>query len=274
VTDSGTDLANFARLIESIEPWLDQIVIIGGWAHRLYRLHPSARSVEYPPLTTLDTDVALPLRFEVNEQDMRERLVANGFREEFLGDHQPPATHYRLGDAKSEFYAEFLAPLIGSQYDRKGIVKATGRVGGVTSQKLRHLDLLLTTPWHVELDESKGFPFAAPKRVQIPNPTCFLAQKLLIHPKRSPDERAKDILYTHDTLEIFSARIQDLNEIWRSVRLQQNARQRASVELAPKRLFGQLSDSVRESARMAVGRALSAQAILETCNLGLSRIFQ
>ena len=91
MTNSGTDLANFARLIESIEPWLDQVVIIGGWAHRLYRLHRSARAVEYPPLITLDADVALPLRLEAKEQDIGERLVANGFREEFLGDHQPPA---------------------------------------------------------------------------------------------------------------------------------------------------------------------------------------
>jgi hypothetical protein len=273
VTNSGTDVANFARLIESIEPWLDQAVIIGGWAHRLYRLHPSARAVEYPPLTTFDADVALPIRLEVNEQDIRERLVANGFREEFLGDHQPPATHYRLGDAKSGFYAEFLTPLIGSQYDRKGTAKATGRVGGVTSQKLRHLDLLLNMPWHVELDESKGFPLAPPKRVQIPNPTCFLAQKLLIHSKRSPEERAKDIVYIHDALEIFSGRIQDLNAIWRAVRLQQNARHRRTIELAPKRLFGEVSDTFREAARMAVARRLSPQAIVETCNLGLSRIF-
>jgi len=38
-------------------------------------------------------------------------LVARGFREEFVGDQQPPATHYRLGGAKSVFYAEFLTPL-------------------------------------------------------------------------------------------------------------------------------------------------------------------
>jgi len=141
--------------------------------------------------------VALPSRLEAKEQDIRERLVANGFREEFLGDHQPPATHYRLGDAKSGFYAEFPTPLIGSQYDRKGTAKATGRVGGVTSQKLRHLDLVLDMPWHVEIDKAKGFPLSASKRVQIPNPTCFLAQKLLIHSKRSREERAKDIfIYT------------------------------------------------------------------------------
>ena len=81
-----------------------------------------------------------------------------GSAKNFLGDHQPPATHYRLGSAKSGFYAEFLTPLIGSRYDRKGTVKATGRVAGVASQKLRHLDLLLDMPWHVEIDKAKGFP--------------------------------------------------------------------------------------------------------------------
>ena len=274
MTNSGTDLANFARLIESIEPWLDQVVIIGGWAHRLYRLHPSARVVEYPPLTTLDADVALPLRLEAKGQDIRERLVAKGFREEFLGDHQPPATHYRLGSAKSGFYAEFLTPLIGSRYDRKGTVQATGRVAGVASQKLRHLDLLLDMPWNVEIDKAKGFPLTASKRVQIPNPTCFLAQKLLIHSNRLREERPKDILYMHDALEVFSGRIQELNEIWRAVRLRQNARHRRTIEIAPKRLFGEVSDTIRETALMAIGRALSPQAILETCNLGLSRVFE
>lgn len=27
----------FTRLIVAIEPWLDQIVIVGGWAFQLYR---------------------------------------------------------------------------------------------------------------------------------------------------------------------------------------------------------------------------------------------
>ncbi len=37
------DLANFARLVEAIRPWLTHVVIVGGWAHRLYRFHPLAR---------------------------------------------------------------------------------------------------------------------------------------------------------------------------------------------------------------------------------------
>ena len=36
----------FARLVRAIEPWLGEVVIIGGWAHQLYRLHPSAQTLE------------------------------------------------------------------------------------------------------------------------------------------------------------------------------------------------------------------------------------
>jgi hypothetical protein len=36
-----------ARLIVAIEPWLGEVAIIGGWAHRLYRFHPSAQALYY-----------------------------------------------------------------------------------------------------------------------------------------------------------------------------------------------------------------------------------
>jgi hypothetical protein len=39
-----SDVEYFARLVEALDPWLNQGVIIGGWAHRLYRLHPLAHS--------------------------------------------------------------------------------------------------------------------------------------------------------------------------------------------------------------------------------------
>jgi hypothetical protein len=40
------DLANFARLVEAIRPWLTHFVIVGGWAHRLNRFHPLATNQE------------------------------------------------------------------------------------------------------------------------------------------------------------------------------------------------------------------------------------
>lgn len=75
---------------------------------------------------------------EVASFTTESRLKASGFEEKFLGENQPPATHYELADEHGEFYAEFLSPLIGSEYDRDGNRRATTRVAGVTSQNLRY----------------------------------------------------------------------------------------------------------------------------------------
>ena len=52
--DGVQDPEPFTRLVAALEPWLDRVVIVGGWAHRLYRLHPHAQELDYPPLTIGD----------------------------------------------------------------------------------------------------------------------------------------------------------------------------------------------------------------------------
>jgi hypothetical protein len=91
---ADAELEPFARLVEALELWLKQTVVIGGWAHRLYRL---AQKLTYPPLTTLDSDVAVPAKIDVKGKSIREYLLAAGFREEFVGEDRPPATRYHLG---------------------------------------------------------------------------------------------------------------------------------------------------------------------------------
>lgn len=182
------DPGDFKRLVAALEPWLDRVVIVGGWAHQLYRLHPHARELDYPPLTTLDTDIAGPARLPAGEQDIRARPRAHGFTEEFLGDDHPPATHDHLGGEASGFYAEFLTPLVGREYDRKHKRKATMEIAGISSQQLRHIELLLHDPWSIDF-ESDGFSAT----IQIANPVSFLAQKVLIQGKREREDRAKHI---------------------------------------------------------------------------------
>jgi len=152
------DLANFAHMAEALAPWLENIVVIGGWAHRLYQYHPLAQPLDHPPLTTLDADIALPERIPgETEADMRDRLLAAGFEEEFLGEENPPATHFRLGTDPTGFYAEFLTPLVGSE-DKRGRRDVTAKIAGVTAQKLRYVDVLMRSPWPLALDASQGFP--------------------------------------------------------------------------------------------------------------------
>ena len=49
--------------------------------------------VDYAPLTTLDTDIAIPATLPVRQGDIRDRLRAARFGCEFFGDDQPPAPH-------------------------------------------------------------------------------------------------------------------------------------------------------------------------------------
>ncbi len=270
-----SDNEQFARLIVALEPWLDQVVIIGGWAHRLYWLHPSAQRTEHLPLTTLDTDIAVPTRLKVTDSTIRERLIANGFEEERLGNDIPPATHYRLGDPKTGFYAEFLTPLFGPEHGRDGRLKATRRIAGVVSQQLRYLEILLLAPWSVNLMRANGFPFQKPMPVRIANPVSFLAHKILIHDKRKRKAFAKDILYIHDTLEVFGARLEELNHEWTSeVKARIHANAARKVQRAATHLFGEVNDAIREAAQMTGSRKLSAEAVRERCNFGLARIFE
>jgi hypothetical protein len=259
----------FRRLISALAPWLDQIVIVGGWAHQLYRLHPLAQDLSYLPLTTLDTDVAVPAKLRVGEQDIRERLLAHGFTEELLGESRPPATHYLLNGESSGFYAEFLTPLIGGEYDRKHKRKATTESAGITSQALRYIELLLNDPWSIDL-ESDGLAV----RVPIANPVAYLAQKVLIHKKRERHDRAKDILYMHDTFEVFGERLPELRELWRNiVATRLSPRARSVVSRAAEVLFGDLSDDIRRAAEISAERALSPEVVREACRYGFSQVF-
>jgi Nucleotidyltransferase len=142
----------------------------------LYRLDPRARKLDYLPLTTLDGDVAVPPKLKKEESTVRKRLLEAGFEEEFIGEDRPPATHYHYGK-RGGFYAEFLAPLEGSEYDRNGKRKATKEVGGVSSQLLRYIEILLLSPWKVELGHENGYALAPTRKVQVANPVTSSRKK-------------------------------------------------------------------------------------------------
>ena len=92
MSEQNLELEAFSKFIVALEPWLGDAVLIGGWAHRLYRLDARARKLDYPPLTTFDGDVAVPHKLKEQEATVRERLLGAGFTEEFEGEDRPPRT--------------------------------------------------------------------------------------------------------------------------------------------------------------------------------------
>jgi hypothetical protein len=80
MSEQDSELEAFSKFIVALEPWLGEAVLVGGWAHRLYRLDPRARKLSYLPLTTLDGDVAVPPKLKEQESTVRQRLLEAGFQ--------------------------------------------------------------------------------------------------------------------------------------------------------------------------------------------------
>ena len=97
--DDGDALA---RLLGALRPWLGHLVIVGGWAHQLFRRHPSAIVPAYSPIQTRDADLALSLTAPL-KGDIGAALQAAGFEEHLSGDHTPPVAEYRLGGQDQGF---------------------------------------------------------------------------------------------------------------------------------------------------------------------------
>jgi hypothetical protein len=112
--------------------------------------------------------------------DIGAALIAAGFDQEFSGEHIPPVTEYTLRGAEQGFFAEFLTPLSGDGLKRDGRSDVTVKKAGITAQKLRYLDLLLISPWSIQVSSALGIPVQPAVAVNVPNPVSFLAQKLLI----------------------------------------------------------------------------------------------
>jgi len=272
--NANPDVEHFARLIDTLHPWLDEVVIIGGWGHRLYRLHALAQPLDYEPLGTLDTDVAVPAQLPANGEDIRQRLLENGFREELLGSMEPPAAHYHVASGDSGFYAEFLTPLVGSEIKRGGKRDVTAQIAGVLVQKLRHLELLLNAPWEVVVAPATGYPTSGSRPVYVPNAAAFLAQKILIHDRRDRADKAKDILYIHDTIETFGGNLPMIREEWeRNVMPALHPRASREVANAAEVHFQEVTDTIRDAARIATGRNLTPEMVREVCSFGWQQCF-
>lgn len=266
------DLEAFARLLAALRPWLRQLVVVGGWAHRLHGFHRLAKSPNHLPLRTRDTDFAFSPD-EALAGDVHKALAEAGFTEESFGDDSPPSTHYRLGQ-EAGFYAEFLTPLVGGEI-KKGKRDATVSKAGITAQKLRYLNILLIKPWTVRVGTAKQVPLDADTDLFVSNPTSFVVQKLLIHSDRPAAKKAQDVLYIHDTLELFGGSLEELRRIWiEDVRPATGERWARRAEGIARGLFSGVTDTIREAARIPKDRQLAPEDVQRACEYGLAEILK
>jgi hypothetical protein len=267
------DLEAFAKLVQALAPWRQQLVFIGGWGHRLHRLDPRSNKLDYQPVFTRDTDLAFANK-EPMDGDIKQALIQHGFREELRGDHRPPAAHYTLGEEAGGFYAEFLTPLAGSGRKRDGAADATMAKAGISAQKIRHLDILLVDPWVISLRRQEGAFLPERTDIQAVNPLCFMVQKFLIQQYRPANKRAQDVLYIYDTLELFGALLDEFNAHWHARVAPALGSLADDVRKLSVQTFGEVNDMVRDAARIPADRTLSPEQIQATCRYAFERMLR
>lgn len=227
-------------------------------------------------MRTRDADLAFSSRARL-PGDIGKALHDGGFHMELSADETPPIAQYHLAAEIAEdpgFFAEFLTPLTGGGTRRNGTSDATLLRSGISAQRLRHLDVLLLDPWEVALGGHEGIPPTPALRVRVANPTAFMAQKLLIHHARPPHKRAQDILYLHDTLQLFGSSWSTLASTWdERIRPALTRRQLSSLHEARQRIFASVSAAIREATRIPVDRHLRPDDLRMTCRLGLAVVF-
>lgn len=256
-------------VLQAIAPYLDSLVLVGGFAVWLYRFHPRAAGTEILPLLTFDADFAASTELGIKGgRSLSDRLAAAGLAPKFFGDSAPPVMKFfpKRAEADAEtlsanqYYVEFLTPLVGRAADRAGRVMATKEIQkGVAAQRLRFLDLLMVNTWEVGLDALPGMQDKGDRqiRVRLPHPGLLIVQKVLIAggPRRR-EERPKDMAYIYEVLVLFRKEL-DL--------LARDAREITSKVPAWRKWLGQFKRKATELFRTPEAPGISeAQGVLAT----------
>ncbi|MGD0238015.1 MAG: GSU2403 family nucleotidyltransferase fold protein [Syntrophorhabdales bacterium] len=179
-----SDLAPLIEVLRTIEPYLSDIVLVGGWVPIVYEQCTSI----YPTKTvrTADIDFACHPPLVVRGETMDSLLKKACFTCELSGGTSVPFSKYvnKLG-----LEIEFLTPLKGP-----GTERVTELQRGLTAEPLRYLDVLLEHVEEVNIDEGLC--------VRVPSMSAFLFQKGLSFPhRRSFLKRDKDLYYIFKVVE-------------------------------------------------------------------------
>lgn len=187
--DSRTDLLPLIKAMQVLEPYLDEIVLVGGWVPLLYGRYGHTTS-PHPLLRTMDIDIVVPGCLEDRGRPTIDQLLSCAGYESRVHPLEDGLVKYELTSPFAEI--EFLTPEIG----RAG--SATRRVQhGLTAQALRYLEILLENTVKIRIDDTVCGSHIS-LAVTVPSPAAFIYQKgLTLSPGSSREtyKVAKDLYY-------------------------------------------------------------------------------
>ena len=185
-----------ARGLATIGPYLDVVVVAGGWVPHIYELLYDASTAGRAPRTR-DIDLAVPRSVPARRQSIDELLKEAGFRCEFHSLDSPPVTKYvATHEVDDDMEIEFIT-------DAPGASEAAIMVQpDLTAQELHYVGLLLESPWSVDLAVLTDGEVEL--TILVPRPGAFVFHKSLVFKNRRDRLKAeKDLYYVFFVLDAF-----------------------------------------------------------------------
>lgn len=192
-------LEQLGRALVALEPYTDDLVVIGGMVPFLWKFADDLGKDTLPHIATTEVDVSIRPRLELRGGSVRERLEAADFVVfERPGYRDAPgAICFRDktagADKRSGSYIEFLTPLRGR--GEKTLIEVQP---GLRAEALRYLDLLAFEAKEISLTAVPELHLKAATRVRVPQPATFVAQKILARSSgrlKKAEKAAKDLAY-------------------------------------------------------------------------------
>lgn len=189
---SKTDLLSLLKAIDVLAPYMDEIVVVGGWVPFLYNRYGQMPS-PHPLLRTMDIDVVVPRHLEERGRLTIDELLSRAGYEARIYGSDVPVVKYELTSPVTEI--EFLTPEIGKPGKAALAVQR-----GLTAQALRYLQILLENTKKIKINDTiYGSDISLV--VTVPSPGAFIYQKGLT---LSPSSRRPSTKVSKDLYYIFS----------------------------------------------------------------------
>jgi len=193
-------LHDLRRLITAMGPYVDHVVLVGGWAAWAYARAWAPEATQ--TLLTYDVDIALPSSLRLPGESLDALLIQGGFVRRYVDPSAgSSATRYqpaRFGDDIAPIYAEFLTHYAGPEGS-----PGLAQIAGVTAQRLRYMDLALIEPLAIAAADLPELGLPSHVSVRVPHPMNYIVHKLLTLGLREHRRRRKDHAYLiqvlHDT---------------------------------------------------------------------------
>lgn len=244
------------EILWELRPYLDELVIIGGWVPYLYRKYGGFSSWQTTPPFTREVDILVPPVVPRRGRDPISRILRiSGF--EPLGRTRPPAVWAKDPEVGEKI--EFLTAHIGPA-DRRAQITPVEDQDEMGAVSLERLEFLRSHTQVLQIYLGRYWGDDRHADVRIPLLGAYIINKAVTFPLRRSlaegadnPKRAKDILYLRDILaaghEVVAHVQDDLRRIGQSSRADrfelENARN--TVNLA---LDGSWDGAQRQAAEM------------------------